>query len=67
MCFSGPSVTNTPIPPVATPSDPGVVAALNNERLRQSAQQGRASTILTQTTSATQQQQTFTPKTVLGQ
>ena len=66
MCFSGPSVTNTPIPAVATPSDPTVVAALNNERLRQSQQAGRQSTILTGGTAPMAQASTA-PKTLLGQ
>ena len=65
MCFSGPSIpAATAPPPVATPSDPTVVAALNAERLRQSQATGRQSTVLTTNIG---QQTSASPKTILGQ
>ena len=67
MCFSGPSVSSTTPPPVATASDPVVTAGLNNERIREQMQSGRQSTILTQTPQLNTQSNPFQPKTLLGQ
>ena len=67
MCFGGPSISGaTPPPPTATASDPAVVAALDRDRRRRAAMDGRQSTILTSGSGLTT---ATTPalKTVLGQ
>lgn len=48
MCIGGPSIpAPAKAPATATPSDPTVLAALDNERRRREAMGGRQSTILT--------------------
>lgn len=65
MCFGGPSVVRTTAAPAtATPSDPVVLNAIERERRRQGALQGR--TILTSGQGAIATTPTA-PKTLLGQ
>lgn len=66
MCFGGPSIpAPTKAPVTATPSDPTVLAALDNEQRRRAAMGGRQSTILTGGLGVPQPPNTG-PRTVLG-